>query len=98
MEVELSKKELRGLNLRLIIQISGFIITACSLYYGIKMELNSMREQTSVNKELLMDIKKNAQDNQRVNNDRMTVIEQASRQLDIRMTIIETEMKDKKQP
>src|SRR5689334_18780539 len=98
MEKELTKKEIRGLNVGTITHFVSLILVGCSLYFGLKAQIDRISFKTDNNNDILIDIKKENKDNQKINDDRLKVVEQVLREHDIRLTIIETEMKDKKQP
>lgn len=89
----IENKEIRGLSLRIIIvaisAIVTFVTTAAFFVGSIKSEISS-------NRELLMQIQAANHEDKRISDIRLKEVEQNQRTTDIRLTILETQVKDRR--
>lgn len=93
MAQSIETKEIRGITIKQIATYSAFIISAALLYFGNKVETLRNREETIKNRELMQEFKNEWKEQQRFNDIRMKEHEQLQRLMDIRLTVVETQIK-----
>lgn len=78
---DITSKEIKGINLKQIVSYTIGVIGVALIYYD-------LRQNTVASREVFQEYKISSEV-------RMTSIEQAQRLMDIRLTIVETQMKNK---
>lgn len=93
MSHELQNKEIRGLTLRQLIGLIIGVAAVVTMYFDTRSNINDSQRIGNDNRELLNQIIETHKEEKKFNDIKISSLEQGQRTTDIRLTIIETELK-----
>lgn len=86
--MEITEKEIKGINIKQLIQYTIAVVGAAFIYFDLK--------QTSLrNREVMQEYRAEAKEQGKMNEANLKHLEQEQRLIDLRLTVIETQLKTK---